>query len=112
MALLTVAASSRAGIDLAGSAATATTGDTFPNTGAELLLVKNGGAGSINVTIDYVPTADGNAVTDPVVAIAAGVTKAIGPFPPGLYNDASGYVKATCDVVTTVTVKAIKLGNA
>jgi hypothetical protein len=116
MALLTVSTTARAaGLDIVGVTPTATTGDTFANTGAELLLVNNGSASPITVTIDYVPTADGNAVTDLAVTVAAGVTKAIGPFPPALYNDtgvSGGLVKATCSSVTTVTVKAIKLGSA
>jgi hypothetical protein len=111
MALLTVATIGRAGVDVVGAAATAVTGDTLPNTGVEFVEIKNGSGAPINVTIDYVATADGNAVVDPVVAVGAGVTKAMGPFAPNLYNDASGRVKFTCDSVTSVTIKALKLGS-
>lgn len=108
MAILTVAAVSRAGVDAAGAAADVA-GDSFPNTGAEFLLVKNGDAAPINVTLDIKATLDGAAVTDPVVAVAAGATMLIGPFPRGIYNDANGRVSVGYSAVTTVTVKALKL---
>lgn len=111
MATLTVATIDRSGTDVAGSAATATTGDEFPNTGVEFVEIKNGGAATIVATIDAVATLDGMQVTDKTVSIAAGVTKAIGPFAPSIYNNSSNRVKVTCDVVTSVTIKALKLGS-
>jgi hypothetical protein len=108
MALLTVASAAAAGIDIVGAAATATTGDTFANTGKEFLLIKNGSGGTITVTLDHQNEPDGAVVTDPTVSIDNGVTKLIGPFSKGYYNDASGLVKATCSAVSSVTIKAIQ----
>lgn len=106
MAILTAATVSRAGVDVVGAAAGAG-GDSFANTGKEFLEVKNGGAASINVTLDIVATLDGQPVTDPVVAVGAGVTKIIGPFPTGIYNDANGRVNVSYSAVTSVTVKVL-----
>lgn len=111
MATLTVTDISRAGVDTAGTAA-AGGGDQFPNTGAELLVVKNGSGGSINVTVVTQATVDGQAVADPVIAVGPGVEKAIGPFPRWVYSDANGNVQATYSAVTSVTVKVLRLTPA
>lgn len=108
MALLTVAVLSRAGVDMAGTAATATVGDTFANTGAEIIEVFNGGGSPTTVTIDFIPTIDGNLVTDPTVTVAAGARKCIGPLPPAYFNDNFGLAKVTCSPVTSVTVKVLR----
>jgi hypothetical protein len=114
MALLTVTTVSRSGVQLDSTltAATATTGDTFVNTGLEYLAVVNGSGSPINVTIPLPPTPDGLAVTSRVVAVAAGKTELIGPFPTGQYNDSTGVVKATCSSVTSVTLGAFKFPAA
>lgn len=116
MATLNVTNITRAGVDVAGVAPTAVTGDEWANTGRELLLVKNGSGAPINVTLDLKGTIDagapggGLAITDKVVPVAAGETAAIGPFPPGIYNDkTTGRAKAICSAVVTVTIKALKL---
>jgi hypothetical protein len=111
MALLAVTPITKAGIDTAGVAADVA-GDTFPNTGKEVLIVKNGSASPITVTLDIKATLDGQAVTDPTVTINAGIEKIIGPFPLGYYNDANGRVSVTYSAVTTVTVKALSLAPA
>lgn len=108
MATLTVTAVARAGIDLAGVAA-AVGGDQFLNTGKEVLIVANGSGVSINVTFATPATVDGLAVADRTVAVAAGVTKAIGPFQRYAYNDTSNYVQITYSAVTTVTVKVVSV---
>jgi hypothetical protein len=95
-------------IDLTMVAPTAGTGDTWVNTGAEMLVVNNASGSPINVTIPLTPTPDGLAVTSRVVAVAAGKIELIGDFPPGQYNDATGVVKATCSAVATVTIGVFK----
>jgi hypothetical protein len=50
------------------------------------LQVLNGGASSINVTVNSPLTVDGLSVGPLVVAVAAGVTKHIGPFPPSTFG--------------------------
>lgn len=112
MATLTVAAAARTGVDIVGVAPDAA-GDEWANTGKEVLLVNNASAGSINVTLDIKSTVDGAAVTDPVVAVGAGVTKMIGPFPTGIYNDSgTGRAKATCSATASVTVKVMQVAPA
>lgn len=88
-------------------------GDDFPNEGNSFLEVINGGAGSINVTIssNYSTPPTGTAQSDVVVAVGAGVTTLIGPFPQSGYNDASGKCNVTYSDVTTVTVSAISMGS-
>jgi hypothetical protein len=108
MATLTAATVSRTGVDVAGAAADVA-GDEWANTGYEFVEVKNGSGSSINVTLDIQATLDGAAVTDPVVAVAAGATKIIGPFPKGIYNNSTtGRARIAYSAVTSVTTKVLK----
>jgi hypothetical protein len=110
MATLTVTDISRAGVSVAGATPTATTGDEWLNTGREFIEIKNGSGGDITVTLDIKGTVDGLTITDRTVSVAAGATKAIGPFPVGMYNDSNtGRAKATCSAVSSITIKALKL---
>lgn len=105
--LLTAVPVTRAGVDVVGAAADAT-GDEWINTGQEFVEVKNGSGGSINVTLNIKATLDGAAAVNPVVAVGAGVTKIIGPFPKGIYNDSvTGRAKITYSAVTSVTTKVL-----
>lgn len=105
----TVTPLTRAGIDVVGVTPDAT-GDEWPNTGYEVIEVKNGSGAGITVTLDLKPTVDGAALVDPTVSIGAGVTKMIGPFPPSWYNDSvTGRAKATCSATATITIKVIKI---
>lgn len=113
MAVLTVSSAKRAtnGLDLAGVAA-AGGGDTFVNTGQEVLVIKNGSGAPITLTVATPVTVDGLAVTDLTATIGAGETRMVGPFPPGIYNDtgvAGGSVSLTYSGVTTLTVAVVKV---
>lgn len=106
MALLTASQVSRSGVRIDdGVAPTAGTGDTFANTGSELVVVKNDSGASINVTFDITATVDGAAVTDPSQAVADGTVKVFGPFPTRYYGST---MKFTCSAVTSVKAKVIK----
>lgn len=88
-------------------------GHSIAGGGDVILLVENGSAGSINVTIQTAATTDGLAVADQVVAVAAGALKAIGPFKPTTYDRASGAADAgkvyvDFSAVTTVTCAALE----
>jgi uncharacterized Zn-binding protein involved in type VI secretion len=108
MALLTVAVAGRnPGVDIAGVAA-AGGGDTFPNTGQEQFIIKNGDASSHTVTFGIQQTVDGQAVANAAQTINAGQTQILGPFPVGTYNDTQGLVHVTYSAVTSVTVKVVK----
>ncbi len=108
MAVLTVATLSRAGVDVAGAAADAG-GDQWLNTGKEYVHVRNAAVGAITVTLDIKEAPDGLAVVDKTVTVGPGVTKAIGPFPVGIYNDpATGLARIAYSAVTTVYTKVVK----
>ena len=108
MAVLTVLEVSRAGVSGALTAA-AGGGDSFANDGRTYFDVNNGGGSPITVTFVTQQTVDGLAVADLAVAVSNGVRSKIGPFPPGIYNDANGRVQVTYSGVTTVTVNPFRV---
>ncbi len=85
---------------------------TFANTGKEMLLVHNGGVGSINVTITTQQVVDDGEndldVEDPVIAVGPGETKLIGPFKSSIYNNVDDAVEVALSGITTVTVQVLK----
>jgi hypothetical protein len=100
---------SESGVDLLIDTVADALGMQFSNSGRELLLVKNGGTASTNVTIDF--KADGYGRDgSKVVAVAAGATKAIGTFWPELYNQGEKNQKVFVDfsAATSVTVAVIQ----
>jgi hypothetical protein len=99
----------RTGIVHTFAAVDAANGNKFTNDGRCCLYVKNGGVGSIDVTIDTPGTVDGNAVANLVVAVGAGVNKLIGPFPPGIYNQSDGNVNVDYSGGTSVTAAVIRV---
>lgn len=115
MAALTVQRPLITGVALAPASAGAG-GDTVANVrGRVVLLVENGGGGSINVTLTAQQTSrpgDGTfpaqTVADQVVAVAAGASKVIGPIPAAFVN-ASGQVAISYSGVSSVTVTALEL---
>ncbi|HEY0882253.1 MAG TPA: hypothetical protein VGD87_12010, partial [Archangium sp.] len=87
-------------------------GDSFPNYGQEVVVIKNGGGSSITLTVTTPATVDGLAVADRTAVIAAGETRMVGPFPPGWYNDnqqPGGSVALGYSGVTSVTVAVVKV---
>lgn len=76
-----------------------------------MLYVKNGGGGSINVTIQTPATFRGKAVAETVVAVGAGVDKIIGGLDPASYKRPTapdaGKVYVDFSGVTSVTVAAL-----
>ena len=108
MAVLSVLEVSRAGVSGALTAA-AGGGDSFANDGRTYLDINNGSGGSITVTFVTQQTVDGLAVADLAVAVGAGVRTKVGPFPPGIYNDANGRVQVTYSGVTSLTVNPFRV---
>lgn len=106
---LTVQSVVRSGLADSLSAANAD-GHSIVNEGKKTWLeVLNGGAGSINVTIQTPGTIDGLAVADRVIAVGAGARKKIGPFPVAEYNQSDGAVYVDFSDVASVTVGAFIL---
>lgn len=108
MATLTVQEISRSAITPSYGAA-AGGGDQFPNDGRTYLHIKNGGGSSITLTIATQLTVDGKAVADDAITVTNAQERVVGPFPPGIYNDANGMVQLTYSGVTSVTVGAFRL---
>jgi len=108
MAQLEVVAAARTGLDFIGDAVAASTGgDTFQNSGRQLLIVANGSDSSMDLTIATSATIDGQAVADRTISIPAGESRIIGPFQPGIYNDTGGAVELTYSDETDVTVYVV-----
>ncbi|RJQ25446.1 MAG: hypothetical protein C4589_11285 [Peptococcaceae bacterium] len=84
-------------------------GDDFINSGKDFLVVKNGGAGNINVTIDSVALCSYGFDHNLTVAVAASGEEWIGPFPKARFNDENGKVNVTYSGVTSVTVAVVEL---
>jgi len=113
MATLALNTISRAGLLKPALAAASGGGDAMAVGSDYYLEVANGGASPINVTLvvpaarTYVPNV---AITSPVIAVANGTTKLIGPIDPGTFADpTTGLCTITYSSVTSVTVAAYNL---
>lgn len=87
-------------------------GDTFVNTGHEVVYIRNDHAFQTNSVVVTVPTPCKFGIVHDAhnVLISAdplGATTVIGPFPKEKFNDASGLVKVTCFASTQSTYIAI-----
>lgn len=113
MAQITAQAPSETGAALTYTAA-GVSGDSFTNTGKEVIHVKNGGGSSITVTVKSRDTAPDVSGYGPVskpdrqVTISAGGDRMIGPFPQKAFNEAStGRVSLTYSSTTSVSAAVI-----
>lgn len=111
MAVLTVQDSAVSGLAPSYGAA-AGGGDSFPNDGKTVLHVKNGGGGSITVTVDSQAQCSFGFDHNEAVVVGAGADKILGPFPPKRWNDSNERVNVTYSGVTSVTVAAIRVTPA
>ena len=84
-------------------------GDKFKPGTNRVLHVKNGGGGSINVTVVTPNTVAGQAISDVVVAVGAGAEKFIGPFPAEHFAGSDGLASITWSGTTTVTFAVIQV---
>jgi hypothetical protein len=108
MAELTVQQLSRAGIELSLSAAAAG-GDSFPNNGDTLFVVKNGNTAERGVTFAIQRTVDSQSVTGRTVTAVTAATMLVGPFPTEIYNDSDGLVQVTYSSEADLTVGALRV---
>lgn len=86
-------------------------GHYFSNSGDPILVVKNAGASPVNVTVQTPYTRDGLALADLVVAVAAGETIFIGPFPSNTFDQvgaARGQVYVDLATATDMTIGVIR----
>lgn len=108
MAELTVQEAAQAGVALTLNSAAAG-GDEFSNDGRTIIIAENGDGSSTTITVTSEATLAGLAVSDLEVAVAAGATKAIGPFPVNVFNDSDGNVNLSYSSVTSLTVAVLKV---
>lgn len=109
-AALTVQEVVRAGLEPAYVAAQAD-GNSWNNTGREVLHVKNG-ATDVVVTVQCPRAIDGQAVTARTVTVPATEERLIGPFPPALFNQQGSIgdeVYVDYDDVSNVTVGVFRV---
>lgn len=108
MADLTVQDIDRAAGLAVATVAAAAGGDTFDNNGRTFLVVNNGGAGVITVTVDSVtPCSYGSDHNEPSAAsVAAGAERLFGPFPTTRFGASTA---VSYSAVTSVTVAAVRL---
>ena len=105
MAELTVIIPSGSGAAYAPAAADPD-GDTFANSGAERLLVMNGGDAPITVVIPATAAIPGAGLDDPAGGtVPAGGARAFGKFPPTRFG---GTVQVQYSDATDVTVAVLK----
>jgi len=112
MAVLAINKLELAGVDPdALLVAAAAGGDTVPNQNDRVfVLVRNGGAGPVTVTVNDVRSSgpEGAAAFNPDVQISvpAGADRFIGVFDPNRFNNDVGHVELTYSDVTSVQVAA------
>lgn len=89
--------------------AAAVGGDTCKPGDHAFLVVKNGGAGSINVTITSFPdtTLYGGAIPDMVVAVLNGTERWIGPLSGSMFANSAGDIGISYSAITSVTVGVV-----
>lgn len=115
MATLTIQSLVKTGSLQPTYAAASGGGDVMPNDGKTVLHVKNGGGGSINVTItaqiasrDAGPGYGTYTRADLVVAVPNAEERIIGPMPSIAFNNAQGQAAIAYSGVTSVTVAALR----
>ncbi len=97
---------SRSGLTLPATAAPVTD-LKFVNTGCELLIVS--ASAGCTVTLNVAKKVDGQQPAAKAVAVGAGETKIIGPFPTAAYNQAGGVVNIDLDTKTGVTIDVVNV---
>lgn len=85
---LTVPSSPNGSVELLEQASDATNGNSFDNTGVEVLVARNSDSGSHTVTFTYaIYTDPANPPANPVFTIPAGDSVVFGPFDPNVFSD-------------------------
>jgi hypothetical protein len=99
---------SRAGVTPAYASAAAA-GNSWLNTGREMVHIKNGSGAPITVTFTPTVLTDGAATVAKTVSVTNAQERMIGPFPPALYNDSTGLMKLDFSGVTSLTLGVFRL---
>lgn len=100
---LTATQASRAGTVLpAASAGDAVNGNAVANDGRVVLIVKNTGASSRNITFQTARSIDGLTAPTRVEAVPAGETQVFGPFPGNDYGTTLAFDVAHAELTINV----------
>jgi len=116
--VLTVTTTAAAGTVLPTAVAVdAANGNSFPNTGREMIEVTNGAGAPVTLTITtygtYAVGAVTYAIADPAISITNATSKVFGPFDKTLYNNTTtGHVDLDWSSGTSITARVIALGTA
>ncbi|WP_127580833.1 hypothetical protein [Paenibacillus koleovorans] len=97
---------SDAGALLARTNGDAVNNHEMVNNGNTLLIIKNGGGASINVTLKYAADKYGRTGTK-VVAVGTTEEKVLGPFTKDLYCQPDGKLQFDLSAATSVTIGAV-----
>jgi len=84
-------------------------GNYFSGSGKEFLIVKNGGASAITVTVTSQQECNQGELHHVTVSVDASGEKWIGPFDKDRFNDTDGYVQVSYSDVSNVTVAVVRL---
>jgi hypothetical protein len=106
MAQLNVQNISLSGLEETLAAADAA-GDTFRNNEKTVLVVNNGSAAVITVTIKAQRKCDQGFLHDQAVNVAAGKKLRMGPFPANRFNDQANNAKVEYSAAAGVTVATV-----
>jgi 3-oxoacyl-ACP reductase-like protein len=93
--------------DITWTSADETNNHEFVNTGRELVLVKNGSEGSLDVTVDSVADEYGRE-GDVTISTGASEESIAGPFPTHLFNQSDGKVHIDLTDDTSLTLAVVR----
>lgn len=108
MTELTVTPVAKTGTEPTLAAADAN-GNSFSNSGRELLVVTNGGAGSVDLTLDSQRKSNQDQDNNVVSSIGAGETRLFAGITTKRFDDGSGKANLSFDSVASVTLGAFRV---
>lgn len=113
----TVTTTAAAGVVLpAAGAVDNTNGNSFANSGRELIEVTNASGGALTISFVtqgvYTVGITSYPIADLNVSLANATTRGYGPFDKTLFNDTDGNVQITWSTGTSVTARVISLGTS
>ncbi len=95
--------------DVGFEAADQSNGNSFTNTGSELLIVNNGSGGNVTITVTaFANRATFNEAWTKTLLVATTDVGLIGPFPTDKFNQADETVYVDWDTDTSITVAVLR----
>lgn len=106
---LNTATGNYAGAVPAAKVSATTGGDQFYNDGRTFFEATKTSGASVITFARTAPNSDG--IKENLSITVTAETRRVGPFPPSLFNDSTGYVQVTYDTVTNLTVTAVRIAE-